>query len=289
MTLAGLQAQVHAILSRANAGGIEPEADLKFEVRQLLTEALSLSPVDLILKSDSEIPPAMRDIALHWAERRATGYPLAYLSGKKGFYKHTFLVEPGVLVPRPETELLVEHILNLVQKASAPIRHFADLGCGTGCIGLSLLKEWVQATLFALDISALATEVTKKNAVALGLETRVQVVQSAVASWQSPYELDLVVANPPYIAEGDLRVQAGVHLHEPHSALYSGADGLTAIKDWVDWSERNLRDGGVLVLEIGSGQSPQVQAILKERNFESIQSVLDLAGHDRVVSASKRK
>lgn len=196
--------------------------DPKLEARHLLMEALMLDLNGLILNGDSEVDAASLAEVETWKQERLKGVPLAYLSGHKAFYKSDFFVQPGVLVPRPETEFVVEVAL---QRAGSSAR-IADLGCGSGCIGLSLLREIPDAKLVAVDSSKIAIEVTLQNARQLKLENRVEAVESSVEKWNSPQLFDLVVANPPYIAEGDERVQASVHAHEPHSALYSFDNGL---------------------------------------------------------------
>jgi release factor glutamine methyltransferase len=254
------------------------------EARQILISLLAFSGAQLITSFDQKVEAALADRARHWASRRNEGYPLAYLTGKKGFYKFDFAVIPGVLVPRPETE----HVVEVALARAQVVRNFVDLGCGSGCLGLSLLSEWPEANLCAIDASPQATGLTLKNAEQLGLKSRTQVVTSEVERFKPERALDLVVANPPYIAEGDLNVQKSVHQHEPHEALYSGPDGLAAIRSWAKWSSHYLRPGGVFVCEIGSSQSDLVQEIMSASGFEKIQCAKDLAGHDRVVSAVKR-
>ena len=254
------------------------------EARQILISLLAFSGARLIASFDQEVDGELAARAREWARRRSEGYPLAYLTGKKGFYKSDFAVVPGVLIPRPETE----HVVEVALARAHAVRCFLDLGCGSGCLGLSLLSEWPQATLQAIDTSPLATQLTLRNSERLGLSGRIEVVTSEVEKFQPKGAVDLVVANPPYIAEGDPDVQRSVHQHEPHAALYSGLDGFAAIRSWAAWSSLYLRPGGVFVCEIGSGQSDLAQEIMKAAGFEKIQITKDLAGHDRVVSAVKR-
>jgi len=262
--------------------GLEQPA---FEARQILLAVAGLTAADLILRAESEVPEALASRALEWGGRRSHGYPLAYLSGRKGFYKHVFFVKPGVLIPRPESEHVIEAALARAHDVSV----MADLGCGTGCLGLSLLAELNDARLFAVDSSPLAIATTKRNAEAMGLFDRVTFKESAVESWTAPSPLDLVVANPPYIAVGDREVQESVHRYEPHTALYSGVDGLEAIRAWTHWADRTLRPGGLFVCEIGAGQSQALRDIMSDASFGDIEVTQDLAGHARVVSALKKR
>lgn len=211
--------------------------------------------------------------------------PLAYLAGKKGFYKHEFLVERGVLIPRPETELVVEVALQRANEKT--VRNLADFGCGSGCIGLSLLRELPEATLWSIDSSVKACGLTAKNAVNLGVDERVFVHNKNVSDWKPKQALDLIVANPPYIAIGDVRVQSHVHQYEPHDALYSGVDGLDAVREWTGKAFAWLNKAGIFVSEIGAGQSTRVVEIMKDAGFEQIEVARDLAGIERVISGVK--
>jgi release factor glutamine methyltransferase len=259
-------------------------SDAQLEARFLLQEALGLSSAQLLTCGDQTLSPENESKVLAWADRRAKGEPLAYISGRRGFYKAEFLVEPGVLIPRPETEFVVTTALARVSNPA----FLADFGCGSGCIGLSLLGEWPQAQLWALDASPVATRVTIKNAEHLGFLNRVSVVESRAEDWKPGRAFDVIVANPPYIAEGDPQVESTVHRFEPHLALYSGDQGFEAIRGWALAAYRHLKDGGVVVFEIGAGQSEAVQAIMKNCGFKAIEVTQDLAGIDRVVSAIKR-
>jgi release factor glutamine methyltransferase len=274
MTIAELEADLRARLRAFD--------NPAFEARQILQAGLGLSAAELMAHGDRQVKHDDLVAMQVWGERRREGYPLAYLTGRKGFYKHEFIVAPRVLVPRPETEHVVEAAL-----ARGEVARMADLGCGTGCIGLSLLAEWPSAHLSAVDASNVAVDVTRRNAKALGLESRTEVIHARVEDWSPSFSLDLIVANPPYIAEGDSHVQKSVDQFEPHAALYSGRDGLDAIRSWSTWAKRHLRDGGFLIYEIGSGQKQAVEDILKGLGFRSIASNKDLAGHDRVVTAQK--
>lgn len=269
---------------RLKLAGLENPA---FEARKILCHILSVETADLMMMADAEIADLAINRARDWTEERARGVPLAYLTGIKGFYKFDFHVKPGVLVPRPESEFVVEVALKRMRESGLVVQNFADLGCGTGCIGLSLLSEIPGSHLFAIDSSVVACVVAELNAQSLQADNAVTVVRREVESWTPPSPLQLVVANPPYIPDGDPLVERGVHEHEPHAALYSGTDGLETVRSWSDWTSRNLAKGGLFVCEIGAGQSAAVIEIINLLGFKEIRSQKDLAGIERVISAVK--
>ena len=273
--------QFHVQLTHRFQG---PEfSDPGFEARQLIQAALNISAIDFVREGERELSQHEISRLQEWSIQRLSGMPLAYLSGKKGFFKASFFVEPGVLVPRPESEMVVEAALQF-----RSLRQMADFGCGSGCIGLSILQECPGAYLFAVDVSPVAIRVTNRNATALNLASRVSVVQSKIEDWSSPVGLDLVVANPPYIAQGDMRVQRSVHEFEPHTALFSGPSGLEAIAAWSAKAYSALNDGGGFVCEIGAGQTSDARAILERIGFTEIEIRCDLAGIERVLVARRR-
>lgn len=258
--------------------------DPSTESRALLREALNISFNDLVL-NDQPLTADEEKKINDWTARRLGGEPLAYISGKKAFHKYEFKVGPGVLIPRPETELLVFVGTKRVMRGKKV--RVADLGCGSGCAGLTILKEVDQSELYSVDISQTACDFTAENAAALGLNARTHVFKTDVVKWRPDVQFDLIVANPPYIPEGDPQVEANVHKFEPHEALYSGPDGLRAIRDWITWAPGNLRKDGIMALEIGAGQSATVVDIMAKAGFEEIQVQKDFAGIDRIISGKR--
>lgn len=223
-------------------------------------------------------------------ERRCAGEPLAYLLQEKGFYKDLFFVKPGVLIPRPETELLVEHSLEFLNTASRKNPLIYDFGCGSGCIGLSILKEIPQATLVGFDLSDVAVEVSKENARRLMLDDRSEYHLCSVTDLPSQIfrKAHLIVANPPYIAENDPQVEAQVDKYEPALALYSGPTGLEKINSWSAVAFDLLESGGGFAMEFGQGQEDEVELRLKSLGFCDISLHRDLAGIYRAVFARKQ-
>ena len=211
--------------------------------------------------------------------RRMHGEPVAYLLGEKEFWSLPLAVRPGVLVPRPETELLVERTL----------WHFApdaafdalDLATGSGAVALAIAHERPRCRMTATDVSPVAIETTRDNAVRLGLGARIDALQG---SWYEPVagrSFDLIVSNPPYIAADDPRVEPGVRRHEPAEALFSGPTGLEALRAIVAGAPRYLRKNGWLIVEHGDRQGPEVRALLERAGFTEVCTHRDLAGRDR--------
>jgi release factor glutamine methyltransferase len=281
-----IESLLKAMVQTFDAAGLE---QAHFEARQLVQEGLGLTFAQVMGQPDRILSPAEEAKLTEWQRRRLAGEPLAYLSGRRGFYKYDFYVEPGVLVPRPETELVVETVLRRVDDRPAPAATLADLGCGSGCIGLSLISELTGLRLWAIDMSAKACEVTLRNAAALDVTGRLQVENKKVVDWVPGLDFDIIVANPPYVAINDPALDAGVRAHEPAEALFGGEDGLEYLRAWTEWAMRHLRPLGLFVCEFGAGQSRSVQDMVAKQGFGQIQIERDLAGHDRVISAVKAR
>lgn len=248
-----------------------PELDAEL----LLAHSLGIDRAALYLDSGREVAgPAARTFQDLVRRRAMTHEPVAYLVGRKGFRHIDLDVDPRVLVPRPETELLVEVGLELPQGASV-----VDVGTGSGAIALALKHERPDLTVTATDISAEALEVAEANAATLDLD--VTFVQTDLFEG-SP---DAVLSNPPYIATGD-ELPPTVANHEPHTALFAGDDGLDVVRRLV---ARCAEGTGVelLALEIGQGQADAVAALMSEAAFGHVEARKDLAGIDRVVVARR--
>lgn len=233
-----------------------------------------------------ELTPQENLMISSWQKRREQGEPLAYILGERGFYKNVFFVGPGVLIPRPETEFVVEEALKLFP-AHGP-KYFAEFGFGSGCIGLSLLKEWSNADLIAIEKSTEAFYWAEKNTQKLQLENRVELLNEDVLMATLEKKFSLVVSNPPYIAQGDENVEPHVQKFEPHAALYSGVSGLECLATWSRKAWEILEEKGYLIFEFGSGQTADVCRIIEEEKFKLLKVIKDYAGHDRVVVAQKK-
>jgi len=213
-------------------------------------------------------------------ERRAAGEPVAYLTGRREFYGRSFHVNPAVLIPRPETELLVELALERLPRDAAA--WVLDLGTGSGCVAITIASERSRSLITASDQSAAALMVARRNARDLGVEN-VAFLQSDWFSRVPPDErFDAVVANPPYIAAGDPHVTEGDLRFEPRIALTSGPDGLDAIRTILRGAGRHLATGGWLLLEHGHRQAEAVRQLLRKAGYDAVFSARDLAGIERV-------
>lgn len=213
-------------------------------------------------------------------ERRLTREPVSHLLGLRGFWTHEFEVSRDVLDPRPDTETLIEAVLEVVTERAAPMR-LLDLGTGSGCIALTLLGELPAAQAVAVDLSPNALAVAGRNALRLGYSDRIEFVESDWATAVSgPF--DIVVANPPYIRSGDIAgLMPEVARHEPHLALDGGADGLVAYRSIVADLSRLVRPGALVAMEVGAGQAAAVSALLDGAGVSPVRRRADLGGVDR--------
>jgi release factor glutamine methyltransferase len=253
------------------------------EAEFFVREVLGLSLTDFVLQKDKLLPPEQLSELMQKAQRRASGEPLAYIVGYQDFFKQRFVVSPAVLIPRADTEVLVEEALKILP----PPQRCLDLGTGSGCIGLSLLCEWPQSHLTTIDISLEALQVAKQNAKRLGLLERVDFIGGDVLAQHFTEPFDLIVSNPPYISPGDSRLEANVISHEPHRALFADEGGLSFYKKWTPWAKSHLRDSGWLLFECGDGQAADVHSICLQNGFKNIKIIKDLAFKDRVIVAQK--
>lgn len=253
----------------------------KFEARKILEEALRIQSAQVIASCEKSLESGQLAELNSWLDRRLQGEPLSYISGRKEFFGRNFKVLKGVLIPRPETEFVIEEAFRKIKDSDELV---ADLGCGTGCIGLTLAIERPQLKVLCVDASLKAIENTKLNMNEHRLEDRVTVEHQSLPDYCPNQSFDMVLANPPYISPEDLQIEENVRKFEPHMALFSDNNGLHHIKEWAEWSGRNLRPGGRLIMEIGTGQFRDVQSIMNKAGFASIHLVKDYAGHERVVS-----
>lgn len=248
------------------------------DARVLLREAAGCSTATLLAFPERALAADAGQRFCDWLERRAAGEPVAYLVGYREFYGRDFRVTPATLIPRPETELLVEVALEKLRDQATP--RIVDLGTGSGAIAVTLCLERPDAKVMAVDVSADALAVAAENAERLGAPVRLR-----FGSWYAPLageRFDLVVSNPPYVADGDPHLGQGDLRHEPPGALASGADGLDDIRLIVDGAPHHLLPGGYLMLEHGYDQAEAVRGLLHARDFTEVGSYADLAGIARV-------
>lgn len=272
-----------------------PPREARLEAQLLLAHALKVDRVWLIAHDTDPLTPAQLDACNALIARRLVGEPIAYLLGEREFYGRRFQVTPAVLIPRPETELLVDLALERLP-ADAPAR-VLDLGTGSGCLALTLALERPLAQVTAVDASADALAVARENAhhlqvanVAL-IESDWFAVLEGGAGCNPPGRMnpapqrrafDLIVANPPYVAAADPHLAQGDVRFEPLSALAAGADGLDDLRRIIAAAPAHLAPGGGLLLEHGWDQGEAVPALLYAAGFIDVECVPDLAGQPRV-------
>ncbi|MDA8255991.1 MAG: peptide chain release factor N(5)-glutamine methyltransferase [Betaproteobacteria bacterium] len=251
------------------------------EARLLLGHVMDRPAAWLIVHDDQVLDEDQLLAFASLVARRAGGEPVAYLVGFREFFGREFAVSSGVLIPRPETELLVDIALRQkVGVGTAATARILDLGTGSGCLAITLALEIPQAQVTALDASAAALDVARDNAQRHGAQLRL--LQSDWFSALAGERFDLIVANPPYIANTDPHLAAGDLRYEPRTALASGSDGLDAIRRIVADAAKYLAPGGQLWLEHGYDQAVAVRELLAAAGFVGIEQIPDLAAILRV-------
>lgn len=256
------------------------------EARLLLRQVLGVGAAWLESHRDDDLPRNALDAFAALLERRAGGEPVAYLLGFREFYGREFSVTPSVLIPRPETELLVDLVRekvgsgDTVKCAGKSAATLLDLGTGSGCVAITLALELPDARVVAADISPDALAVARANAVLLGAD--VSFVESDWFGRLGGQRFDCIVGNPPYIAAGDPHLAAGDLRFEPSAALACGDDGLDAIRAIVELAPAHLLPGGWLLLEHGYDQGAALRELLEAAGFTDIAQHRDLAGILRV-------
>lgn len=257
-------------------------AEAKLEIRVLLGHTLNVNRAWLIAHEHDPLDEATVAHYQCLIARRLKGEPMAYILGEKEFFGRHFKVAPGVLIPRPETELLVE--LALEKSASYATPRLLDLGTGSGCIAISLALECakchIKCDVSAVDYSTEALNIARNNAARLGAAVNFHQGSWYQALPASTGKLDLIISNPPYIAEADDHLDA--LSYEPKQALTSGTDGLHDIRLIAQGARAHLNPGGWLMLEHGWDQANAVQALLLEHGFQAVETRTDLAGIGRV-------
>ena len=270
-TVGDLLAESAAGLADRAGDGARAEAEI------LLAHCLGCDRTALWARPETAVPSAVAAACRALALRRAAGEPVAYLVGRRGFWTLELELTPAVLIPRPETELLVEQVLAAFP-ADAPVR-LVDLGTGSGAIALAVAAERPCWEILATDAAADALAVARRNAARLGLVA----VAFRLGDWARAFRpgerFSVIVSNPPYVAEGDPHLAA--LRHEPAQALTAGPDGLDALRRIVAGAGAHLAPGGWLLLEHGHDQADAVRRLLLERGFGGTESRPDLAGLPR--------
>ena len=279
MTAKQVLARARSVLDAAD---IE---DAPFEAELLLRDTLKIDRVQLYLDFDRELTPEQQESYWWRIERRLNHEPAAYIVGHREFYGLDFLVDSSVLIPRPESELLVEKALEIAR--NRPLSTIAEVGTGCGAIAISLTLSMPHTTIYATDISPPALRVALSNCQRYGVSDRVCLLATDMLD-PLPGPFDLIVANLPYVKESELASAVPLG-HEPRLALDGGPDGLQKIRRLCRQAGSRLRPGGGLLLEIGQGQAEAITAFL-HNVFPSVEIELvpDLSGIERVVSLTLR-
>jgi release factor glutamine methyltransferase len=270
------------VLARARSVlGAASIEDAPFEAELLLRDTLKIDRVQLYLDFDLELSPKQQESYWQRIERRLNHEPAAYIVGHREFYGLDFLVDSGVLIPRPESEMLVDRALELTRNRT--LSAIAEVGTGCGAIAISLALNLPHTTIYATDISAAALRVARRNCRRHGMTDRVFLVDGDMLD-PLPGSVDLIVANLPYVRQSEL-TGTGPLTREPRLALDGGPDGLQKIRRLCLQAGSKLNPGGGLLLEIGQGQAEAITAFL-HNVFPSpeIELVPDLSGIERVVS-----
>jgi len=252
--------------------------EARLEARVLAAFAWDVAPAWLIAHDTDALPAEQAAAFDALLKRRLAGEPVAHLTGSREFFGRPFVVTPDVLIPRPETELLVE--LALARIAPDQAAHILDLGTGSGCIAVTLELERPLARVTAVDRSAAALGIARRNAEVLDAP-----VEFLTSDWYAALagrRFDLIVTNPPYIAAADPHLARGDVRFEPSAALASGLDGLDDLRHLIHGARAHLKSSGTLLLEHGYDQAAAVQSLLRESGFEFIQSWPDLSSILRV-------
>jgi len=284
MSLIELLNEAEETLARA---GVESP---RLDAEVILSHVLGRARVDLYLDRASEPGDEARQRFLEGIERRAAGCPVAYITGVKEFWSIPIIVSDDVLIPRPETEILVGMAEEELRRRRGPCR-IADVGCGSGAIGLSLALRLPSISVVLTDLSPDALEVAMDNAVGLGVLSRVTFLQGDLVSpllkAGSSCELDAVVSNPPYIPNADMDdLPRDVRDFEPHVALNGGRDGLLVVRRMAREAPAVLKPGGYLFMEIGDGQGDECRAVFSETGmWQDFDVIPDYSGRQRVVTA----
>jgi release factor glutamine methyltransferase len=281
-TIAASKTHIIAELKKANVESPELTADL------LIGFVLGWDRVRVLSHPEHILEESARDLLWNLVSRRIQREPLQYLTGEQEFFGYSFRVTPDVLIPRPETELLVEQALGLIQERAMPVR-FADIGTGTGCISVAILREVPFAFCYAIDRSVAALRIAKENALRHQVNHRIAWIGSDLLECLPRRGfLDLILSNPPYVPLKDFdSLSPEVREFEPHQALFAGERGLDVYVRLIPECLPRLVPGGFLLLELGAGQVEAVGRFVEEAGFFLKTVVNDLRGIPRCLIAQK--
>ncbi|MFM9903121.1 MAG: peptide chain release factor N(5)-glutamine methyltransferase [Pyrinomonadaceae bacterium] len=281
-----------ALRSAAERLRLSQVAEHRREASLLLAFALHKPAVFLIAHPEYELSDNDQTTFEAYVSRRANREPFHYITGHKEFYGLEFEVTPDVLIPRPETEILVEEAIRELKKLKELNElkklAFCEIGVGSGCISVSILHNVPNANAVGIDISEKALAVAKRNSECYGVADRFSLIQCDVFSGVTG-KFDMIVSNPPYIPDADLTdMQKEVRDFEPHNALFAGTDGLDIIRRIIDDAPERLNLGGLLLIEIGFGQAEILRDLFDPNIWSKLEFIPDLQGIDRVLKVRLR-
>jgi release factor glutamine methyltransferase len=262
----------------------------RLDAEILLAHARGCERIQLYTEYDAPLTPEDREKMRHLVKRRATQEPVAYLVGFREFFGMDFDVEPGVLIPRPDTESLVVTALELVNEIPSP--SVLDVCTGTGCVPIAIAANCPAAVLTAIELDDQVCGIARRNIKKHSLADRISLLQGDLFDpLADDAQFDVITANPPYVTDQEMdTLQPDVRLHEPHLALRGGSDGLDVVRRLIADAVSRLLPGGALLLEIGEQQGEAVTELFKAAgSYEPAQIVKDLGGHSRVVWARRRR
>ena len=261
-------------------------ADSRFQAELLLRHALGCSRESLLARLNEPVPAEASGHFFQLVERRRGRVPVQYVVGTQEFYGLSFRVTPAVLIPRPESEGLVDQAVAELGETSAP--RIVDVGCGSGCLAVAIAHTLPDAELVAIDASPAALAIARENALRHGVASRIAFLEGDLLEPLPTVAVDAIVSNPPYIPDGELdSLEPEVSEHEPRQALSGGEDGLSVIARLLPQASHALRSGGILFLEIGHDQDGRVRELVHGASLEHLRTVPDLAGIPRIVVAKK--
>jgi release factor glutamine methyltransferase len=258
------------------------------DTQVLLSHALGCKKIELYTRHDEIVPEANRQAFRDLIRRRIEGCPVAYLVGRKEFFSLELEVGPAVLIPRPDTETVVDECLRLAKGMAEP--EVLDIGTGSGCLAVAVAKQHRTARITAIDISTAALEVAARNANRHDVGNRIRFLQGDVyAPLAADERFDFILSNPPYIRRGDIaRLMPGVRDYEPHVALDGGEDGFAVFDRIVAGAMNRLKPGGHVIVEIGTAQEgPGRERLERITGLELARTVYDGSGHPRVLRARR--
>lgn len=259
-------------------------ADPLRETNSLLQFAIARDRAFIIAHPEYELTVKEEELFRNSVTRRAAREPFQHIVGRQEFYGLDFLVTPDVLIPRPETELIVERAIELLTDLPSP--RFLEIGVGSGCISVAVLKHCPKASAVAVDISEPATDVARRNAVMHGVADRLQLLRSDIFEKVPEENFDLIVSNPPYVPLDEYNeLQPEVRDHDPRIAVTDGSTGLKIIERIIGQAPKHLELGGHLLMEIGYGQRERVRSLFDPAIWKAVGFLHDLQGIARTVDA----